>query len=214
MRNFTITFIIIAIKASCGLVSKYPNGQHSIYAKMLTQSDKAEINQKGEITKDIELGNPGDDSLLKGTLRIMKTNDPDLFNFIQIGQWIDHGRLGNSGKVHNLEFRDTIVYDNSGNILSRVVYYKNKPTEYSLGERWTIEEVDSYFVRHIKQYKDNILISEYDRKLLEFNIPKSDFQKKTILIGTRNDYSSKGQLISRKIYNNNGELLKEEKYGR
>ena len=41
---------------SCGLVSKYPSGQHSVYAKMLTQSDKEQINRKGEISKDIVLG--------------------------------------------------------------------------------------------------------------------------------------------------------------
>lgn len=81
--------------AACGLVSKYPNGQHATYAKMLTAEEKDLIRQKGEIVKDIEFNKPASNGLLKGTLRIIRTDDPDIFNFIEIGQWINHSRVGN-----------------------------------------------------------------------------------------------------------------------
>lgn len=193
---------------SCGLVSKYPSGQHSVYAKMLTQSDKEQINQKGEISKDIVLGTSVDNDLLKGTLRILKTDNPDVYNFVEIGQWINHGRLGNSGKFHNLEYKDTTVNDNLGNSLSRVVYYKDKPNEYVLGERWTSKKQQESFLRHVEIFKDRVLISEYDLKLQDFNDPKSDIQKKKIPIGTRKDYSPSGQLISTKSFDDNGQLIK------
>lgn len=192
---------------SCGLVSKYPSGQQSVYAKMLTQSDKEQINRKGEMSKDIVLGT-SDNDLLKGTLRILKTDNPDVYNFVEIGPWINHGRLGNSGKSHNLEYKDTTVNDNLGNSLSRVVYYKDKPNEYVLGERWTSKKQQESFIRHVEIFKDRVLISEYDLKLQDFNKPQSDIQKKKIPIGTRKDYSPSGQLISTKSFDDNGQLIK------
>lgn len=193
---------------SCGLVSKYQSGQHSVYAKMLTQADKEQINQKGEITKDIELGTSVNNDLLKGTLRIMRTDNPDIYNFVETGQWINHGKLGNSGKYHNLEFKDTTVNDNLGNSLSRVVYYKDKPNEFILGERWTTKQQGETFIRHVEVFKDKVLISEYDLKLLDFKAPKSDSQKEKIPIGIRKDSSPSGQLISTKTFDDNGQLIK------
>lgn len=193
---------------SCGLVSKYQSGQHSVYAKMLTQADKVQINQKGEITKDIELGTSANDDLLKGTLRIMRTDNPDIYNFVETGQWINHGKLGNSGKYHNLEFKDSTVNDNLGNSLSRIVYYKDKPNEFILGERWTSKQQGETFIRHVEIFKGKVLIIEYDLKLLDFKTPKSDSQKKKIPIGIRKDYSPSGQLISTKTFDDKGRLIK------
>src|SRR5688500_12294098 len=150
MRKMLVIIIWTGIMTtSCGLVSKYPSGQHAVYSKMLTQVDKDQISQKGEMSKDIVLGTSGDNDLLKGTLRILKTDNPDVYNFVEIGQWINYGRLGNSGKYHNLEYKDTTVNDNLGNSLSRVVYYKDKPNEYVLGERWTSKQQQESFIRHV-----------------------------------------------------------------
>lgn len=172
---------------------------------MLSQADKEQINQRGEISKDVELGTSKDIDLLKGTLRILKTDKSNVFNFVEVGQWINHGRLGNSGKYHNLEFKDTTINDNLGNSISRVVYYKDEPNEYVLGERWTLKESA---IRHVEIFRDKILIREYDLKLKDFNNPMSDIQKRKIPIGTRKDYSSSGQLISTKTFDDNGQLIK------
>ena len=214
MRKILIIIWIGGMTTSCGLVSKYQSAQHQVYAKMLSQTDKEQINQKGETTKHIELGNAADDSLLKGTLRIIKTDNPDIFNFVEIGQWINHGRLGNSGKYHNLEFKDTTVNDSLGNSLSRVAYYKDRNSEYLLGERWTTKQINNPPIRHVEIFKDRVLISEYDLKLVDFGKARSDIQKEKIKFGTRNDYSPGGQPISKTTYDENGNVLSEERYGR
>jgi|GEM_PF-2931294 hypothetical protein len=208
MKRNLIIIVTVGLLTSCGLTSKYQNAQHSVYAKMLTTDEMNTINQKGEITRDIEFNDPNDNRLLKGKLRILKTDRQDVFNFVEIGEWIDHGRLGNSGKYHNLEYRDTTFNDNLGNSISRVVYDKDKQNKFSLGERWTSKPQGDSFIRHIEIFKDRVLISEYDLKLQDFNNPKSDIQKKKIPTGTRKDYSPSGQLISTKTFDNNGQLIK------
>lgn len=135
MKRLLIIWTGILI-TSCGLVSKYPSGQHSVYAKMLTQADKEQISQHGEITKDIQLGTSVDNDLLKGTLRIMKTDNPDIYNFVETGQWINHGKLGNSGKYHNLEFKDTTFNDNSGGHQNNKKKLSSDTLRYSKTKCW------------------------------------------------------------------------------
>lgn len=181
---------------------------------MLTPEERDIINKRGELIKSIELANPKDASLLKGTLRILKTDKQDFYNFVEIGQWINHSRLGNSGKYHNLEFKDTTNNDNLGNTTFRVIYYRDNMDEFTLGERWTSTKDHNSFIRHIEIFKNEFIISEYDVKITDFNTPKSDRQKKGVVIGTRKDYSASGQLVSTKTSDENGKLIKEETYGR
>ena len=198
---------------SCGLVSKYQSGQHSIYAKMLTQRDKDQINENGEITKDIELGNRADNELLKGTLRIIKTDNQKVFNFIEIGQWINHGRYASSGREHNVEFRDTITYDNNGNTVLRHVFDKQDGI-FRMTNDWTSEMINGSFIQHFKVYHKGILVEDYSKKVLNPSNPKSDLQKKKILIGVDKGYYSNGKLAFIKTYDQEGKLVSEEKYGR
>jgi len=211
-KNLLIIWTGVII-TSCGLVSKYQNGQHSVYAKMLTQTDKEQINENGEITKDIELGNPVDNGLLKGTLRIMKTENEEVFNFIEVGQWIEHGRYGNSGQLHNIESRDTITYDNNGNTVLRRVYDKQDGV-FRMTNDWTSEIISGSFIQHFKVYNKGILIADYSKKVLDSSNPKSDLQKRKISVGTDKGYYQNGKLAYIKTYDQEGKLVSEEKYGR
>ena len=176
---------------------------------MLTTEERKVINHSGELTKSVELTNPQDKSLLKGTLRIIKTDKQDFYNFVEIGQWINYSRLGNSGQYHNLEFKDTTNNDNLGNTIFRVIYYRDSTDEFTLGERWTSKKDDNSFIRHVEIFKNKILVSEYNLKIADFNTPMSDRQKRGVIIGTRKDYSASGQLISTKTFDDNGKLIKE-----
>ena len=211
MKKILILICSVILTPSCGLVSKYQNAQHSVYASMLTEAEKDQINREGEITKEIELIDESDNGLLKGTLRIMKTEDPTIFNFIEIGKWVEHGRLGSSGKYNNMPYKDTTLNDASGNSLWRVVYHQENSTEYTLIERWTINQTGKYPVRHVEAFNNNVLVSEFDLKLTDFEKSKSDIQKKKVKTGVQKDYSKKGQLISTKTYDDSGKLIKEEK---
>ena len=201
------------VTTSCGLVSKYQSAQHSEYAKVLSQAEKDQINLSGEITKDIELGNPATESLLKGTLRIIRTERPDVFNFVEIGQWINHGRYGNSGQMHNIEFRDTIVYDNDGNTLSRRVYDRQDGT-YKMTNDWSSEIIQDFFVQHFKVYDKGILRAEYSRKVVDYLVPKSDLEKIKIPVGIDKGYFQNGKLGYIKTYDQEGKLVSEGKYER
>jgi hypothetical protein len=210
MDKLLTIIVTIALFTSCGLTSKYQDGQHSVYAKMLTTKEREVINQRGELVKSIELNNPQDKVFLKGTLRILKTDKQDFYNFVEIGQWINHSRLGNSGESH-LEFKDTTNNDNLGNTTFRVIYYRNKQGEFTLGERWNSKKDKNSAIRHIEIFNNKILTSEYDVKIADFNTPKSDRLKRGVIIGTRKDYSASGKLISTKTFDENGKLIKEEK---
>lgn len=141
----------------------------------------------------------------------MRTEDPSVFNFIEIGKWIEHGRLGSSGKLHDMPYKDTTLNDALGNSLWRVVYHQEKPTEYSLIEKWTINKTGKFPVRHVEAFNHNVLVSEFDLKLTDFEKPKSDIEKKKVKVGIQKDYSGKGKLISTKTYDDSGKLIKEEK---
>lgn len=206
-----LSIAAIWLATACGLVSKYADGQHRVYAEMLTAKEKEQISRTGEITKDIEFNNPTSNTILKGTLRVIRTDDPDIFNFVEIGQWINHSRISSSGKYHNREFRDTIVSDNLGNILSRAIYYNDRDDRYVLGERWTSKKGNNSFIRHVKIFNNNVLISEFDMKIIDFNAPKSGLQKQGVIIGIRKDYSASGQLVSTKTFDENGKLIREER---
>lgn len=180
---------------------------------MLTSEEKQIINQSGELIKSIDIANPQDASLLKGTLRILKTEKEGFYNFVEIRQWINHSRVGNTGKYHNLEYKDTTNNDNLGNTTFRVTYHRENVDKFRLAERWTSKRDHNSFIRHIEIYKDEILISEYDVKIADFNTPKSDRQKRGVITGIRKDYSASGQLVSTKMFDDNGKLIKEERYG-
>jgi hypothetical protein len=212
MKTYLGIIVVLSITTSCGLVTRNDRAVHNQYSNILTDEDKEIITETGELYKDIELDDPDRHVFLKGRFRILKTDQEGIFNFVEVGQWIDHSRYGNSGSYHNLEFRDTLTYDSNGNTTRRAVYDKKYGT-FQLTNSWTGEIVNGSFIQQMKVYDKGLLISEYSRKIVNYLTPKSDLQKTKIPFGEEKAYRD-GKLIRVKIYDTNGKIVSDEKYGR
>lgn len=204
--------IILFITSSCGLVKSDQRALHDQYSGILTNDDKRLIAETGELFKDIELDDPGRHVFVKGRLRVLKTEQDGIFNFVKVGQWIDHGRYGNSGSYHNLEFRDTLIYDNHGNTTRRTLYDKKYDT-FKMTDSWIGEMVNDQFIQRMKVYDKGILIAEYSRRVVDHLTPKSDLEKTKIPYGEDKQYRD-GKVSRVKTYDTNGKLVSDEKYGR
>ena len=178
---------------------------------MLSTADKAAIQRSGEITRQIEFNDPARHNLLRGTLRIIKTEDPKTFNFVEVGEWVNHGHYSNSDETIDLEFRDSVVYDENGNTVSRTLYQKHNDV-FQKKEDWTSEINEGRFLQHVKIYENGILAAEYTRNVLNYLEPKSDLLKNKVPFGTDKSYFPNGKLQSAKSYDINGELISEVKH--
>jgi hypothetical protein len=207
--NRIILILAGALMVACGSMNGYHDAQQAAYAKMLTKSEQSEINQKGELSKAIVMYDTGKHSSERGTLRILKTASSREFNFVETGEWIRHGYLsGDVGNIHNPEFLDTTFYDNLGNSIYRQLYYKTGNNKYELAERWFSRRSPDTFIRHAVVFKNGIINSEVESKVVDFNTPRSDRLKKVIAI-VRREYSSAGKLVSTMTYDKSGTLRNE-----
>jgi hypothetical protein len=176
---------------------------------MLTAKDKYAIEQTGEITRQIEFNDPARHCLLRGKLRILKTEVPQTFNFVEVGEWVYHGHR--SGELDTHEFRDSLLYDEHGNTLSRRIYEKHGE-QFLIKEQWNSELIDGRFLQHMKMYENGVLVAEYTRNVLNYLEPKSDTQKDKIPFGTDKGYHHDGTLAYVRSYNDDGQLIAEKKY--
>ena len=177
---------------------------------MLSTQDKDAIQQGGEITRQIEFNDPARHSLLKGKLRILKTENPQAFNFVEVGEWVRHGHHSNSGEMSSLEFRDRLINDENGNTVSRRIYEKHGDV-FEMKEDWSSELIEGRFLQHIRAYENGVLVAEYTRNVLNYLEPKSDLQKDKIPFGTDKGYYPDGNLAYVRSYDDNGKLISEER---
>lgn len=180
---------------------------------MLSTDDKDAIQQRGEITRQIEFNDPARNSLLKGKLRILKTDDHQTLNFVEVGEWVSHGQYASSSQKNRLEFRDSLVNDENGNTLSRRIYEKHGE-QFQVKEEWSSELIEGRFLQHMKVYDAGVLVAEYTRNVLNYLEPKSDLQKNKIPFGTDKGYYPDGHLAYVRSYDANGVLISEEKLAR
>ncbi|AYB34158.1 hypothetical protein [Chryseolinea soli] len=213
MKNYSVILFVALFAGACAMTRKYQDPQHAIYARMLTPDEKNEINRTGEITKNIELYDPMDKNLwhgmLKGTLRILKTENPEVFNFVEIGIWVTLTRP--KGQITtNYRVKDSTENDRQGNTLSKVRYYEGQAETYYLEKKCTSKMIDQQFIQHVEVFMDTALVMEYNMRVLDYGTPKSDSQKQKIVVGMYNEYF-KGKLVRTKVYDNDGNLILESK---
>ena len=208
MRTFSYVIILGFTFFSCGLTSRYEDNQHSVFARLLTENDRNEIRTNGEIYKYV---NSSD--FAKSALRIIKTDKSDLFNFVEIGDWVINSSSQNRSGLINFQSIDSITYDSLGNALRRVIYDETK-NGLQLTNMWTGSLEKDGFIQHMKVYENKILRTEYSRRVLNYLEPKSDLQKKKIPFGVEKGYLLDGTLGIVRTYDQNGKLINEEKYGR
>jgi hypothetical protein len=178
---------------------------------MLSTEDKRAIQQRGEIIRQIEFNDPARHNLLRGKLRILKTEDPQAYNFVEVGEWVRQGHYSDSDKPIDFEFRDRLVYDENGNTISRRIYQKHGD-QFEVKEDWSSELVNGRFLQHMKVYEDGVLVAEYTRNVLNYLEPKSDLAKNKIPFGTDNGYYPDGRLAYIRSYDDAGKLISEQKY--
>lgn len=180
---------------------------------MLSADDKDALQRRGEITRQIEFNDPARNSLLRGKLRILRTENPQTFNFVEVGEWVYHGHHVISGQLNTNEFKDSLVYDENGNTLLRRIYEKHGE-QFQIKEHWTSEFIDGRFLQHMKVYENGMLVAEYTRNVLNYLEPKSDLQKDKIPFGIDRGYHPDGKLAYVKSYDETGKLIGEETYVR
>ena len=173
---------------------------------MLSTEDKHAIQQRGEITRQIEFNDPARHSLLRGKLRILRTENPQSFNFVEVGEWVRHGHHLDSDQVSDHEFREQLVNDENGNTLSRRIYEKHGDL-FQMKEDWSSELIEGRFLQHVKEYEDGVLVAEYSRNVLNYLEPKSDSQKNKIPFGTDKGYYLNGELAYVRSYDDKGKLI-------
>ena len=176
---------------------------------MLSAQDKDAIRQRGEITRRIEFNDPASHCLLQGNLRILKTENPKSFNFVEVGEWVRQGHHSNSSEMNSLEFRERLVNDENGNTISRRIYEKHGDA-FEIKEEWSSELIEGRFLQHVKAYENGVLVNEYTRKVLNYLEPKSDLKKDKIPFGTDKGYYPDGKLAYMRSYDDNGRLISEE----
>jgi len=193
------------------LFSNYQDAQPSTYTKMLSTDDKDAIQQRGEITRQIVFNDPARHSLLKGKLRILKTEDPQTFKFVEVGEWVSHGHHVNFLQSNDFEFRDKLLYDENGNTLSRRIYEKHGES-FQVKEEWSSEVKEGRFLQHVKVYEDGVVAEEYTWRVKNYLEPMSDSQKDKIHFGTDRVYYPDGKVAYVRSYNDDGKLISEEKF--
>ena len=180
---------------------------------MLSTEDKAAIQKSGEITRQIEFNDPARHSLLKGKLRILRTEDPQTFNFVEVGEWLSHGHHLDFLQANDFEFRDKQLYDENGNTLSRRIYEKHDGS-FQVKEDWSSEIREGRFLQHVKIYDHGVLVEEYTWRVKNYLEPKSDSMKDKVHVGIDKGYYPDGKLSFIRNYDDNGRLISEEKHAR
>lgn len=211
LRKLCWLMSVMTISVSCALTSKYSDNQHAAFARMLSAEEKSEINETGEITQNAEFGSSSPGFVLRGKYRILKTKDPTVFNFVEVGRWITHSESPQRRFTHPIQFRDTTIYDTLGNILNRVVYDLVE-SDYKKTNEWTSSMEGGNFIQHVKAYNNDTLRAEYSRKVLDYKKPMSDRLKRKVPAGAEKTYRSDGTLWREKTYNPSGKLISEKKY--
>lgn len=163
--------------------------------------------------RQIDFNDPAHHSLLKGKLRILRTEDPQHFNFVEVGEWVNHGHHSTPDQSEIFEFRDRLVYDENGNTVSRRIYEKHGEI-FQIKEDWTSEIVNGRFLQHVRLYENGILAAEYTRNVLNYQEPKSDAKKSKVPFGTDTAYYSDGSVHYIKCYDAGGVLISEEIHSR
>jgi hypothetical protein len=184
---------------------------NTFYNQLLTTQDKRIISKDGRMIKDVELNDLSTAYLLKGKLMIFKSNDPDHFAFVEVGEWVTHSTT--TGVLVPKRLIDTTNYDNLGNITFSVRYYKQK-SGFELSKRITKKISGIKFIQHVEYFRDGALVQDLDTQVIEHDTLKPDGEKLKKPIGTWNEYNRKGHLKLRRVFDDSGNLLKEEKYAR
>jgi len=209
-KSYNIVFII-ALLSFVTIEARSQSASWNVYLQLLTLEERNAISETGEITKQLDLRNPEKQRLQKGSIKVLKSSLPGGYNFVEIGTWITHSTT--TGTFVHRKFIDTTFYDNLGNVISSVRYYKHK-SGFLLSSKVTKVQSDIAFIQHHKMFRDNILIEEYRLRVIDSDSLKSDIAKQKTFIGEWNKYSKDGRLRSQKVFNEDGIMLSEEKYAR
>ncbi len=181
------------------------------FDKLVNEKTKDIVNQTGETFEHIDLINETKNYVLRGTLRVLKTAEPNEFNYLQIGKWIYHGMFPRMvfGKII---FKDTTEFDSAGNVINKV-YYDTKTRDLSLKRKWTSEFKDGIFTQHIETFKNNTLETSLTMRIVDFNILKNELNKVKVPIGSSIEYRD-GKVKTIRDYDNEGKLTGVKKYER
>lgn len=204
----------ILVLTSCAITSKY-NPTEKLYFRLLTEQEKEHIQQQGDTFKSFELANSRTNEIETHNLRITYDDQKSRYVFVRIGSYIYNFFSPSDvpfveGKYHI----DSISVDDYGNVTYRAHYERKKSdTEYYLEQRWTSKSTDNNFLQHYTTYTPNgNKVWEGSASVKDFKEIKFYQNKNIVKFGKEIYYDKRGNIKKIKIYDNNGELIKEEKY--
>ncbi len=181
MKNYFLVLLVLFC-TSCKLFHSYPDNTHWWYHKGITQKDKLVLDQQDSLIKDWHSTNSLGD-YMKGKLKVFHTEKKKLYFFVEMGEWIERHSVSASRKW-KAETRDTIVYDMSGNIISRRFYMDEAFDKigFYLKEKWTSEQTDSLRQTIIEYYPNGQLKLKLRLTILNPDVDITDkFKHKNLL---------------------------------
>lgn len=176
LRFVILTLIII-------LGQKSVMGQFGLkYENVVGEQVKNKVRQSGEAFEYVDAVSKN--FAMRGTLRILRTEDPNKLNYVPIGKWICNARFPTISGIGKKHSRDTVTYDSLGNIL-RNVHYIEEGKVFELTYRATSEYKDGFFIETMENLKHNKVKTVFRQRIVDFNVPKAYDYKVMMPIETR-----------------------------
>lgn len=199
--------------SSCALLSKY-DGQEKILLSTISNSEKKEIESKGNIIKQIDLVNPYTHQIETCTFRIAKNSSKDKYEFVRIGEFVKHGLYVFKKSLLDTKYQyiDSLVVDSLGNFTSRVFYVADKTGTFYLKEKWLSEWKKGNLYQEFVVYSNGKTSMTGSLLVENHHLIMNDIDKNKISVGEAYWYNSDGEKTRFELYDSLGNLLKKEKY--
>ena len=209
MKTFPILILSLLLICSLNLFAQVRNGGwDDEYKSQLSTKDIVKLSAGNEVFLNFEVNRP--DYKAEGVLRVIPNSKNGEFTFVEIGNWkkeFDFKR-SNSDKG-NAKVEMTL--DSLGNIISSKAFEKQADQlKYLLREELTLQKevVNSktYAFNFVKSYYNSgeLWIEGYQR-ILDFDIPKSYMDKKSVPAKYEKKFDKKGKVKKEKTYSLTGE---------
>lgn len=208
-----IFFLSLAI--SLNLNAQVKNGGlYDTYKSMLTEEDLFRLRQGKEVYLTFSDERP--DLSIKGKVLVIPIKTLDEYNFIEIGEWKKEYdfKWSNSNKGHH---KGIVLYDSLGHVISSKMYERqSSQNQYFLKEEWTLknEVIDGkplYFYSIQSYYNTGELWIDTFRRILDYEEPLSDADRKRVRAKYEKIYDKTGKLKKVIIYDLEGKVIEKRK---
>lgn len=195
-------FSILVSLSGCAGLNGFKYNQHMWYHQSLSEVEKDNIKDQGYIIREWHgTNNLGD--YTRGKILIRKLDKANKFDFVEIGSW-EERHSASAAKGWKGTLKDSIIYDEFGNISSRKLYLSEGKIPASEGlifEEWKSTNTDS-LRQEIINYHENGQISS--KQYVTVKYPKN----------YSSDYAKEKYLTKLEVFDEKGNKLPTSSYQR